>query len=385
MPKQPALRFENEESPYPDLEEKTFSEVLTIHYGKDFKKMSNPNGVYPIFGTGGLMGYTSSPLHQGPSLMLGRKGTINKPRFSATPFSTVDTLFYTSMLDGVDARFMYYFAQTVNWESKSEATGVPSLSSKNIYETHLSLPSLAEQRKIAEFLSLLDERIELQASKVDLLKQQKQGYMQRIFSQELRFKQEDGSEYPGWNTTTVGQVLKEAKAGGTPTASNSAYYGGGIPFLSISDMTRQGKYLQTTEKSLTKAGLDNSSAWIVPEGTLVFAMYASVGKVGVLANPMATSQALLSMQFLEDVYRDYVYYYLELFRETQLAKYITTGTQGNVNGQTVRGFPLELPSLPEQKKIADFLGLLDESISIQQQKLELLRQQKQGYLRQLFN
>lgn len=103
------------------------------------------------------------------------------------------------------------------------------------------------------------------------------------------------------------------KAGGTPASTISEYYSGYIPFLSISDMTKQGKYIEYTERHISEIGLDNSSAWLVPQNSLILSMYASVGLVCINKVPLTTSQAMFSMIIKDSDNLDYIYYYLNFF------------------------------------------------------------------------
>lgn len=168
-------------NPYPAWEKKKLRDVLNLHSGKDQKGFEDPDGQYPILATGGEIGRTNTPLCEEESVLIGRKGTIDKPKYMETPFRTVDTLFYTTMKEGINAKFIYVVVQTVKWKKLSEASGVPSLNSSIILNVDCPVPSLPEQKKIAEFFSALDEQIELTESKLGLLKEQKKGYLQGIF------------------------------------------------------------------------------------------------------------------------------------------------------------------------------------------------------------
>ena len=108
-------------------------EVCSIEYGKDQKKVENPDGKYGIYGTGGLMNYSDEFLYNKPSVLIGRKGTIDKPRYIDIPFWTVDTLFYTKIFDDFDVKWFYYRCVRIPWRTLNEATGVPSLNRNNIY------------------------------------------------------------------------------------------------------------------------------------------------------------------------------------------------------------------------------------------------------------
>lgn len=175
-----------------------------------------------------------------------------------------------------------------------------------------------------------------------------------------------------WNTVKLGDLMEKGKAGGTPTSSNKDYYGGTIPFLSINDMTSQGKYITYTSKLITQKGLENSSAWILPKNSLLYSIYASVGFVGINLINMATSQAIYGIILKKEVNIQYLYYYLLNFKRN-LHKYIETGTQGNINAKILKNFKINIPSLDEQGKIASFLSSVDN-------KIELLKDKKDKYV-----
>ena len=137
-------------------------ECLKIKSGKDQKQVECLNGKYKIYGTGGVIGTTNSYLYNKESVGIGRKGTIDKPFYFDKPFWTVDTLFYSEINNYYMPKYIYYLFQTIPWKKYNTSTGVPSLTSTTIEAIEKSFPLLEEQRKIAEFLSLIDERIETQ-------------------------------------------------------------------------------------------------------------------------------------------------------------------------------------------------------------------------------
>ncbi len=176
------IQFKDEKGmAFPKWEKKILFNLAKIKYGKDQKQVSDENGVYPILGTGGTIGRTNQFLCKNPSVLIGRKGTIDKPVYMDTPFWTVDTLFYTEVLENTFPKWLYYKFQTINWYLYNEASGVPSLSASTIYKIKIDLPCLAEQSKIANFLSAIDEKInhcQLQIEKTVLYKK---GLLQKMF------------------------------------------------------------------------------------------------------------------------------------------------------------------------------------------------------------
>jgi len=146
------IRFKADDgSEFGEWEEIKFKEVIKIKYGKDHKKLDD--GGIPVLGTGGIMRYVDSYLYDGESILIGRKGTIDKPQFISGKFWTVDTLFYTEIGKKILPKFAFQQLLLVNWLNLNEATGVPSLNTTSIGNIELKVPSLKEQTKIANFLS----------------------------------------------------------------------------------------------------------------------------------------------------------------------------------------------------------------------------------------
>ena len=196
----------------------------------------------------------------------------------------------------------------------------------------LYFPSLAEQEKIAALLNTLDSKIAVQNKIISKYETLIKGISNDYFSQKT-------SEFVPLTNLTI-----KGKAGGTPTSTIEKYYNGDIPFLSISDMTKQGKYINYTEKFISEDGLENSAAWIVPKSSLILSMYASVGLVCINNIPLATSQAMFAMILKDNTKLNYLYYFLNYFRETKIHRLLETGTQSNINADTVRAIQVPIYS-----------------------------------------
>lgn len=158
------------------------NELVEIKYGKNQKKVIDENGKYPIYGTGGLMGYAKEFLYDRPSVLIGRKGTINKVRYVERPFWTVDTLFYTKIKDDVVIpKFLYYKMLTIDLTKYNEGTTIPSLRTETLNKLELEIPNIEIQQKIVSILNVLDSKIALNKKINNNLAQQAQA----IFSQEF--------------------------------------------------------------------------------------------------------------------------------------------------------------------------------------------------------
>lgn len=168
-----------------------------------------------------------------------------------------------------------------------------------------------------------------------------------------------------WEQRKLGEIIQLGGSGGTPSATNPNYYGGEIPFLGIADI--EGRDIAHTAKTLTKEGLRNSAAWIVPAGAVSLAMYASVGKVGIIRQDTATSQAFYNMVFEDVAIRDFVFTRLEKADASfEWEPYISTGTQRNLNADKVKAFAIAVPGSREAAKIGRYFANLDSLITLHQ-------------------
>lgn len=189
-----------------------------------------------------------------------------------------------------------------------------------------------------------------------------------------------------WELRRLSELYSRGGSGGTPRSTNKAYYNGKIPFLGISDISNSNGFIDKTEKYITEEGLNNSSAWIVPAGSISLAMYASVGKLAILNTDVATSQAFYNMVFDDDNLRDYVYQRLSKANESgEWTKLISTGTQANLNADKVKNFEISIPTNKrEMSMISHFFMDLDNLITLHQQKLIKLQTVKKSMLENMF-
>ena len=239
-------------------------------------------------------------------------------------------------------------------------------------------PTIEEQQRIANVLSDVDTLINNLEKLIAKKKNIKQGAMQQLLTGKQRLSGFDGV----WEYDKLGNIA-EMNSGGTPSSENSHYYGGKIPFLSISDMTKSGKYIFVTEKSITQLGLDNSSARVYPAGTLLYAMYASLGKCSISKIDLAISQAILGFKLSNLIDRDFMYYYF-CFIENTIKNIGQTGTQSNLSKSIVENFEIYHPhDVSEQQAIAKILSDMDTEIATLETKLAKYRKLKTGMMQQL--
>ena len=173
-----------------------------------------------------------------------------------------------------------------------------------------------------------------------------------------------------WEQRKLSSLIVDGGSGGTPLTSNQNYYNGAIPFLSITDISNSDGYIFDTEKHISEEGLRNSAAWIVPAESISLAMYASVGKVAILKENTATSQAFYNLVFDNLTTRNIVFQILKKKEiNNEWLSLISTGTQANLNAEKVREAIISIPlNKDEQGKINSLLFKVDSLITLHQRK-----------------
>ena len=162
--------------------------TLNVCHGQNQRNVEQENGVYPILGTGGEIGRTNDFLYDKPCILIGRKGSINKPMYMETPFWTIDTLFYCKIKSGYHPKFLFFKFQSINWNKYDESSGVPSLNASTIGSVDIFAPEFPEQTAIAEVLSAADREIDLLRQDIEQEKQKKKALMQLLFTGIARVK-----------------------------------------------------------------------------------------------------------------------------------------------------------------------------------------------------
>jgi len=170
------------------------------------------------------------------------------------------------------------------------------------------------------------------------------------------------SNYPlAWKECLLGEVVERITSGGTPKADNPDLYGGNIPFLKIDDITSSSKYLTNHKATINERGLSESSAKIVPAGTLLLTMYGTIGRCCITTYPVATNQAIASFLEHPEIAVEYLYYALE-HKAREFAAVSSQTTQANISASVLKQTRIAIPPLPEQKKIAEILSGVDMAI-----------------------
>ncbi|HDH6728590.1 TPA: restriction endonuclease subunit S, partial [Staphylococcus aureus] len=257
----------------------------------------------------------------------------------------------------------------------------PNITKKDIEQFKVPYVSINEQQKIGEFFSKLDRQIELEEQKLELLQQQKKGYMQKIFSQELRFKDENGEDYPEWEETKLQQII-EVKDGTheSPKPTDNGY------LLVTSKNLKNNKLDLSESYSISKEDYESiNKRSKVEKGDILF------GMIGTIGNPILLEDegfAIKNVALLKTSCLQEKYYILNFLKSIAIAKqfYKTNagGTQKFISLGVIRDLKIDFPSLEESTKIGILFNKLDELIKNQSIKIVLLRRRKKALLKSMF-
>ena len=171
-----------------EWEVKRIGDLLTIAHGRSQHAVADRNGIYPILATGGQIGTTNRFLYDKPSVLIGRKGTIDRPQYMDRPFWTVDTLFYSVIHEPNNAKFLFYRFCLIDWKQHNEASGVPSLNARTIERIELKVPPPDEQTAIATILSDMDTEIAVLETRLAKTRSLKQGMMHNLLTGRIRLQ-----------------------------------------------------------------------------------------------------------------------------------------------------------------------------------------------------
>ena len=378
-----------------------FGEVLSIRHGKSQKQIESESGLYPILATGGQIGWGNSYLWDKPSVLIGRKGTINKPRYCDEPFWTVDTLFYSEIYNQADAKFTYYKFCMIDWMQYNEASGVPSLNSSTIENVAVAYPQKKEQTAIANALSDVDALI----SELEKLIAKKQAIktatMQQLLTGRTRLPQfalrEDGTkkgtkkselgEVPeDWEIYSLGQLIKGTQLGGNYKNSEQET---GQPLIKMGNLGRGYIKLDKLEFVVGKAKEVDRLEF----GDLLFNTRNTldlVGKVSVWRNELSVAffnSNLMRITF-DPVLIGSNFYMNAVMNSNDFVNALSdiaigTTSVAAIYSRDLFQLKVSLPPKEEQTAIATILSDMDEEIQALEQRLGKTRQIKQGMMQEL--
>lgn len=315
------------------------------------------------------------------TVLISAAGTIGR----TVVFDGKDSYFQDSNIVWIDNdesmvldKYLYYYFNVIKWQTENGGI-VTRLYNDNLKSTFFAYPKdKKEQQRIAEALSNIDKLISSLSKTIEKKRLIKLGAMQQLLTGMKRLPGFEGE----WGISPLNQIAK-MNSGGTPLSSEPSYYNGKIHFLSISDITNSGRFIYNTQKRISHKGLEASSARMFPANTLLYAMYASIGKVAISKIDIAISQAVLGFILSSDMDLYFLYYLLDYMQE-DIVRNGQTGTQTNLSKKIVENINIYYPiNVKEQTAIAEVLTTMDNEIESLEEEREKYIRLKEGMMQKL--
>ncbi len=274
-----------------------FGEFVTLQRGYDLTKEQIVDGVYPVVSSTSIMGYHNMYKAQAPGVVIGRSGTLGEAQYIEENYWPHNTSLYVKDFKGNNPKFVYYFLKDFGTERSGGGSAVPTLNRNNLYIIDIKVPDVETQGKIVELLSPLDNLIENNQKQIKLLEEAAHRLYKEWFV-DLRFPGHEDVTIAdgvpeGWTSKRISD-LGEIITGKTPSTSNSAYYGGNIPFVKIPDMHGV-IYPIITESTLTTEGANTQKGKFLPKNSIMVSCIATVGLVNIAVEPCQTNQQINSI------------------------------------------------------------------------------------------
>ena len=366
--------------------------VLLISNGKDYKDIEVEEGGYPVIGSGGVFARARNYMYDGDVVLLGRKGTIDKPLFYSGKFWTVDTMFYSTALNGNNIKFMYYSSLLIPFSYYSTATALPSMTQSDLNNHVLCLPSISEQQKIADFLdkktAQLDKAKSLLEEQIQKLKDYRASLIYETVTKGLDKTvplKDSGIDWigqvpEGWGVKRLKDYV-DFQTGTTPPQSIGVNQERkGVCWFKPGDFSDESIDLTSAENYITSEIVNQQKLSVYPEKTILVVGIASIGKVGYSENSSYSNQQITALKVIGQIFPKYLAYFMfssgQYIRETALYTVVPI-----INNQYLSSLKIVLPNLEEQESIVEYLDRqimqINKMIVIKNEQIKNINKQRQ--------
>ena len=386
----PTLRFPEFDG---EWESKKLGEVAMFLDGRRKPIKSSDRlkikGEYPYYGASGIIDYINDYIFDEEIILLGEDGENIISRNLPLAFKVVGKCWINNHAHVLKPKqnyqidFLTQLLENVSYVQYNTGTAQPKLNQEICRGIPLTFPCYVEQTKIASFLTSVDDKLQALKQKKTLLEQYKKGVMQKIFSQELRFKDDNGNDYPDWEEKKLGDTLNITvdNRGKTPPTLEH-----GIPLLEVNSIGNKNIKYNAVSKFVSELTFETWFRKHLKKGDVLF---STVGNTALCSYydgniKACIAQNIVGLRFNTDIGL-FMYYLLIEDRNNNKFKQIEMGAvQPSVKVSQMIDLYFEIPSTPEQTKIANFLSTIDKKINHCQAQIEKTEVWKKGLLQQMF-
>lgn len=362
--------------------------------GAEYADIVVDEGGFPVMGSGGEFARASKYCYSGKSVLLGRKGTIDKPLFIEEPFWCVDTMFYTIPSTDIEVKYLYYCSLNIRFDYYVTSTALPSMTQRDLSSEKIAIPNFKEQTLIADFLDKQCARIDgITADikkQIELLEQYKKSLITETVTKGLDKTvpmKDSGIEWIGeipehWEVKRL-KLVSKLKTGTTPSGNEGINYNNeGLCWFTPADF-KPNMNLITSEKFIDKQSIKSEKIAIYPENSvLLIAIGATVGKTGYTFEDSYSNQQITAIIPI-GILGKYLLYYISS-KSNYIKENALYTTLPIINNSYLGSISTAIPSKSEQTQIADFLDKkcaeVDAIIETKKQQSKLMKKHKQSII-----
>ena len=346
------------------------NELLTLKYGKNQKNVESPTG-YPIYGTGGIIGYANRCLYNKESILFGRKGTISRVQFVDKPFWCVDTTFYSIINENiVIPKYLFYKLSTIDFNSYNEGTTIPSLRSETLNEIVMDIHNYKEQQHIVNTIGSIDDLIEICNKKINKLTS--------LIDLEYKNLKVDFIE------STLEKEF-EISIGRTPPRDEKKWFSleeHDYKWVSIKDMGEKPLFIYETNEKLTKEAINKFNFIATRKYDILMSFKLTVGKISIAGCNLVTNEAIATFKPKKEYLRWYLYCYLKNCNFTNAGS--TSSIATAINSTILKKYKFPLPNKSDliefNNKVSIYINNIDQEIL----KIQKLKTTKEKLLIKFF-
>ena len=381
------------------------SELVTIKYGKNQSEVVDIDGKYPILGTGGIIGYSNQYLYNKPSVLIGRKGSIKNVKYIDRPFWTIDTLFYTIINENiVIPKYLFYKLSQSDLSTYNEGSAVPSLTTATLNQIKIEIPSLKEQKRIADILTPLDNKIELNNQMNQTLEEIASLLYKRWFV-DFEFPDDKGNPYKssggemvdselgmipkGWEVKELGDICETIASGSTPSkidvdnaldTSNEL-----IGFIKVKDIINSEIQFSKIEFIPLLISEEKMRRSILKENDILLSMAGTIGRTARVSKEfsnMNINQALATIRVEDIIMIPYVYCWINSIATQDSFKSKTVhAVQANLSLSSIRKQKILIPETKVIKSYYNKINYNFKKIDLNILEINKLKKIKINYLK----
>ena len=386
----PKLRFKEFDGDYLELK---YDKFAPLQRGFDLPVSTIVDGDFPVVFSNGILKKHNEFKAKAPGVVTGRSGTIGNITWVEKDYWPHNTSLWVTNFFGNEPKYIFYFLQEFDVSRFASGSGVPTLNRNDVHAQLINIPNnKEEQTKIASFLSAVDEKISQLNQKHELLSHYKQGMMQKLFSQQIRFKGDDSGEFGEWETKCLGDTVTTMQSGLSRQLHDEDI--GLVVLRSNNVIDNKVSFDDVKFWYLNDPQGADVNNYLLDDGDILVNFINSMAQIGKSAIYRKTldrkvicttnilrikaDQTKVTSEFLNFIFQTNVY-----------QNYIQSITKPAVNQAsfTTKEFKMmifKIPCLEEQTKIANFLSSIDQKIEVVAQQIEQAKTWKKGLLQQMF-